>query len=209
MSLRQIITQELERFLEKKRRQLHVPGRRQGGQQQGLVRGDDGRVRRGSPRTTACCWWSTSSSSTCVPQGSRSGAGPVFPASRSAKSPSTCAFRFVAGVQEAIFDSNRFQHVADSLRRVNDRFTQVLLDRQDVSFVVAERLLKKTADQQNKIRDLPHQVRQVLRLDERAHGRVRAAVPRSPGVHRHLRAIHLHREARRLWSPCATRSRPS
>lgn len=61
-------------------------------------------------------------------------------------------FRFVAGVQEAIFDSSRFQHVADSLRRVKDRFTQVLLARQDVSFVVAERLLKKTADQQGKIR---------------------------------------------------------
>lgn len=61
-------------------------------------------------------------------------------------------FRFVAGVQEAIFDSNRFQHVADSLRRVKDRFTQVLLARQDVSFVVAERLLKKTTDQQDKIR---------------------------------------------------------
>ena len=62
-------------------------------------------------------------------------------------------FRFVAGVQEAIFDSSRFQHVADSLRRVKDRFTQVLLARQDVSFVVAERLLKKTTDQQNKIRN--------------------------------------------------------
>jgi Family of unknown function (DUF6079) len=62
-------------------------------------------------------------------------------------------FRFVAGVQEAIFDSTRFQHVADSLRRVKDRFTQVLLARQDVSFVVAERLLKKTTDQQAKIRN--------------------------------------------------------
>ena len=61
-------------------------------------------------------------------------------------------FRFVAGVQEAIFDSSRFQQVADSLRRVKDRFTQILLARQDVSFVVAERLLKKSADQQNKIR---------------------------------------------------------
>ena len=61
-------------------------------------------------------------------------------------------FRFMAGVQEAIFDSSRFQHVADSLRRVKDRFTQVLLARQDVSFVVAERLLKKTADQQHRIR---------------------------------------------------------
>jgi hypothetical protein len=61
-------------------------------------------------------------------------------------------FRFVAGVQEAVFDSSRFQHVADSLLRVKDRFTQVLLARQDVSFVVAERLLKKSADQQDKIR---------------------------------------------------------
>jgi hypothetical protein len=61
-------------------------------------------------------------------------------------------FRFVAGVQEAIFDSSRFQHVADSLRRVKDRFTQVLLARQDVSFVVQERLLKKSSDQQHKIR---------------------------------------------------------
>lgn len=62
-------------------------------------------------------------------------------------------FRFVAGVQEAIFDSSRFEHVADSLRRVKDRFAQLLLVRQDVSFVVAERLLKKTTDQQQKIRD--------------------------------------------------------
>ena len=61
-------------------------------------------------------------------------------------------FRFMAGVQEAIFDSSRFQHVADSLRRVNERFVQVLLARQDVTFVVAERLLKKSADQQHKIR---------------------------------------------------------
>ena len=62
-------------------------------------------------------------------------------------------FRFVAGVQEAIFDSVRFQHVAASMRRVNERFTQILIDRQDVSFVVSARLLKKSADQQNKIRE--------------------------------------------------------
>ena len=62
-------------------------------------------------------------------------------------------FRFVAGVQEAIFDGGRFEHVSDSLRRVNERFTQILIDRQDVSFVVSARLLKKTADQQNKVRE--------------------------------------------------------
>jgi hypothetical protein len=62
-------------------------------------------------------------------------------------------FRFVAGVQEAIFDSPRFAFVADSIRRVEDRFEQILIARNDVKFVVAERLLKKTAEQQSKIRD--------------------------------------------------------
>ena len=62
-------------------------------------------------------------------------------------------FRFMAGVQEAIFDSPRFSFVADSIRRVKDRFEQVLIARKDVKFVVAERLLKKTCEQQAKIRE--------------------------------------------------------
>lgn len=61
-------------------------------------------------------------------------------------------FRFIAGVQEAIFDSPRFAFVADSIRRVKDRFEQVLIARKDVKYVVAERLLKKTAEQQVNIR---------------------------------------------------------
>ncbi len=61
--------------------------------------------------------------------------------------------RFIAGVQEAIFDSPRFSFVADSIRRVKDRFEQILIARKDVKFVVAERLLKKTADQQVRIRE--------------------------------------------------------
>jgi len=62
-------------------------------------------------------------------------------------------FRFIAGVQEAIFDSPRFSFVADSIRRVKDRFEQILIARKDVKFVVAERLLKKTGKQQAKIRE--------------------------------------------------------
>ncbi len=61
-------------------------------------------------------------------------------------------FRFMAGVQEAIFDSPRFSFVAESVRRVKDRFEQVLIARKDVKFVVANRLLKKSAEQQAKIR---------------------------------------------------------
>ena len=43
--------------------------------------------------------------------------------------------------------------MADSIRRVKDRFEQVLIARNDVKFVVTERLLKKTAEQQTRIRD--------------------------------------------------------
>ena len=61
--------------------------------------------------------------------------------------------RFMAGVQEAIFDSERFRFAADQLRRVQDRFAQVVIAKSDVQFVVAERLLRKTARQQEKIRE--------------------------------------------------------
>jgi hypothetical protein len=61
-------------------------------------------------------------------------------------------FRFIAGVQEAIFDSTRFAFVASSLNRVRERFEQVHIARRDVKFVVAERLLRKRADQQAQIR---------------------------------------------------------
>ncbi len=54
-------------------------------------------------------------------------------------------FRFIAGVQESLFDNPRFQFVADTLRRVKDRFEQVRIARDDVAFVVAERILKKDA----------------------------------------------------------------
>lgn len=62
-------------------------------------------------------------------------------------------FRYMAGVQEAIFDSHRFQFVSDRLRRVKDRFEQVFIARKDIKFVVAERLLRKTVAQQANIRE--------------------------------------------------------
>ncbi|MDA8066231.1 MAG: DUF6079 family protein [Thermaerobacter sp.] len=62
-------------------------------------------------------------------------------------------FRFIAGVQEAIFDSYRFSFVANSVRRVKDRFEQVLIARNDVKFVVEKRLLQKNGEQWARIRD--------------------------------------------------------
>ena len=42
-------------------------------------------------------------------------------------------FRFMAGVQESLFDNPRFQFVADTLRRVKDRFEQLRIAREDVA----------------------------------------------------------------------------
>jgi len=62
-------------------------------------------------------------------------------------------FRFIAGLQETVFDNPRFKFAANELRRVKDRFEQVLITRKDIKFVVSERLLKKTAPQKQKIRN--------------------------------------------------------
>ncbi len=62
-------------------------------------------------------------------------------------------FRFIAGLQESLFDNPKFQFVAESLRRVKDRFEQVRIVRQDVAYVVSERLLTKTDEQRAKIRE--------------------------------------------------------
>lgn len=61
------------------------------------------------------------------------------------------AFRFIAGVQESIFDAPRFQFVSDSLRRVKDRFEQVRIAREDLAFVVEARLLRKNSEQRDRI----------------------------------------------------------
>ena len=60
-------------------------------------------------------------------------------------------FRFIAGVQESVFDSARFAHVASSVRRVQDRFAQLRIAREDIKHVVAERLLKKSDEQRAKV----------------------------------------------------------
>lgn len=62
-------------------------------------------------------------------------------------------FRFLSGVQESLFDSSRFQFVAETLRRVKDRFEQVRIAREDVAYVVSERLLKKGPKQLALVRE--------------------------------------------------------
>jgi len=62
-------------------------------------------------------------------------------------------FRFMAGLQESLFDNPRFEFVAQQLRRVRDRFDQVRIAREDIAYVVSERLLNKTDEQAARIRE--------------------------------------------------------
>ena len=62
-------------------------------------------------------------------------------------------FRFIGGVQEAIFDNPRFASAADAVIRVRERFTQMRISREDIAFVVEQRLLCKTPEQKAKIRE--------------------------------------------------------
>lgn len=65
----------------------------------------------------------------------------------------TTRFRFMAGVQEQLFNNPTFEFVSGEMRRVQERYTQVLISREDVSFVVSQRLLKKTPTQKAQIRE--------------------------------------------------------
>lgn len=60
--------------------------------------------------------------------------------------------RVIFGVQEKIFDNPRFSFVSDTLKHVSDRFTQIVITKEATSYVVSERILKKTSEQKALIR---------------------------------------------------------
>lgn len=60
--------------------------------------------------------------------------------------------RVIFGVQEKIFDNPKFSFVSDTLKKVSDRFTQLIITKEATSYVVSERILKKTPEQKAMIR---------------------------------------------------------
>ena len=62
-------------------------------------------------------------------------------------------FRVIFGVQEMLFDNPRFSFVAETLKRVRDRYEQVVIRKEDTAYVVSERILKKNDEQKAIIRD--------------------------------------------------------
>lgn len=61
-------------------------------------------------------------------------------------------FGFMFGVQEMIYHSNKFAFAAEMLLKVKDRYRDLTIRREDVSFVVEKRLLGKTDEQKALIR---------------------------------------------------------
>lgn len=62
-------------------------------------------------------------------------------------------FRIIFGVQELIYSDNAFQFASDMLNKVSDRYLDITITKQDVQFVVQNRLLKKDEHQKQAIRE--------------------------------------------------------
>lgn len=62
-------------------------------------------------------------------------------------------FRFISGVQEALFDNSAFRQVSSSLLKMKDRFEQVLIRSEDIAYVAQKRVLRKSAEQKAMIRE--------------------------------------------------------
>ena len=62
-------------------------------------------------------------------------------------------FKFVFGVQELIYESAEFQFAVKMLQQVSDRYVDIVIKKEDVAFIVKERLLGKTEHQKQKIKE--------------------------------------------------------
>ena len=62
-------------------------------------------------------------------------------------------FKLIFGVQELLYRTPEFQFQAEMLNKVEDRYSDLIITKEDVAFVVKERLLKKDLHQKKKIRE--------------------------------------------------------
>ncbi|MDD3946052.1 MAG: DUF6079 family protein, partial [Bacteroidales bacterium] len=86
-------------------------------------------------------------------------------------------FKFIFGVQEMIYHSPEFQFAADMLQKVNDRYKDIMITKEDVAFIVKNRLLRKDEHQKQKIKS---HLDPFLRLFTDMHGRTQDYVDLYP-----------------------------
>lgn len=95
-------------------------------------------------------------------------------------------FRFISGVQEALFDNSAFRQVSSSLLKMKDRFEQVLIRSEDIAYVAQKRVLRKSAEQHDP--GTPAEILPAVPEYGIQVGRLRGYVPDPPGIHRYIPA---------------------
>jgi hypothetical protein len=86
-------------------------------------------------------------------------------------------FKFIFGVQEELYKEPDFHHQTDMLSRVSDRFKSIIITKEDVAYIVKNRLLSKNEHQKQKIRD---HLDPFLKFFTDMHGRVQDYVELYP-----------------------------
>lgn len=61
--------------------------------------------------------------------------------------------RIILGMQERLFENPKFSFVTETLNRIKDRFEQMIIKKEEMAYVVSERILKKDNEQRAIIRE--------------------------------------------------------
>lgn len=107
-------------------------------------------------------------------------------------------FRIIFGVQEMVYHSPEFQFAAAMLQKVKDRYRDIQITKEDVSFVVKKRLLRKNEHQKQKIRN---HLNQFLPLFSNMHARTEEYVelyPVHPSYFENFQMIRIGKSQREI-----------
>ncbi len=107
-------------------------------------------------------------------------------------------FKFIFGVQEMIYHSPEFQFAAEMLQKVNDRYKDIIITKEDVAFIVKNRLLKKDEHQKLKIKN---HLDPFLHLFTDMHGRTQDYVelfPVHPSYFENFEKIRIGKSQREI-----------
>ena len=107
-------------------------------------------------------------------------------------------FRIIFGVQEMVYHAPEFQFAAAMLQKVKDRYNDIQITKDDVSFVVKKRLLRKNEHQKQKIRT---HLNQFLSLFSNMHARTEEYVelyPVHPSYFENFQLIRIGKSQREI-----------
>lgn len=113
-------------------------------------------------------------------------------------------FRIVFGVQEMVYHAPEFQFAAAMLQKVKDRYRDIQITKDDVSFVVKMRLLRKSEHQKQKIRT---HLNQFLPLFSNMHARTEEYVelyPVHPSYFENFQLIRIGKSQREILKTLST-----